>query len=69
MVIVLVKVLILAGDAVEAQELFYPYYRLREEGYDVEVAAPSKKTLYTVVHTLSLGLKHTRRSQATDLVG
>ena len=26
MVIVLVRVLIVAGDAVEAQELFYPYY-------------------------------------------
>jgi protease I len=57
LVIVLVRVLIVAGDAVEAQELFYPYYRLREEGYDVEVAAPSKKTLYTVVHDFEPGIE------------
>jgi protease I len=37
------KVLIIAGDGVEAQEIFYPYYRLKEAGYEVDVAAPSKK--------------------------
>ncbi len=49
------KVLIVAGDAVEAQELFYPYYRLKEEGFDVKVAAPSKKELFTVVHDFEPG--------------
>ena len=49
------KVLIVAGDAVEAQELFYPYWRLKEEGLDVHVAAPSKKTLMTVVHDFEPG--------------
>ncbi|HWO75154.1 MAG TPA: DJ-1/PfpI family protein [Bacillus sp. (in: firmicutes)] len=44
------KVLILAGDAVEALEVFYPYYRLLEEGYEVTIAAPQKKKLQTVVH-------------------
>ena len=44
------RVLILAGDAVEALELFYPYYRLREEGFEVHVAGPKKDVLYTVVH-------------------
>jgi protease I len=44
------KVLIVAGDAVEAQEIFYPFWRLKEEGIDVVVAALSKKTLFTVVH-------------------
>ncbi|WP_206885401.1 MULTISPECIES: DJ-1/PfpI family protein [Alicyclobacillus] len=44
------KVLILAGDAVEALEIYYPYYRLLEEGIDAVIAAPSKKTLNTVVH-------------------
>jgi len=39
-----------AGDAVEAQEIFYPFWRLKEEGIDVVVAALSKKTLFTVVH-------------------
>jgi len=33
------KVLIVAGDAVEALEIFYPYYRLKEEGFEVHVAS------------------------------
>lgn len=49
------KVLIVAGDGVEAQELFYPYWRLKEEGFDVHVAAPTKKTLMTVVHDFEPG--------------
>jgi deglycase len=44
------KVLILAGDAAESLEVMYPYQRLKEEGYDVHVAAPSKKKLQFVVH-------------------
>lgn len=49
------KVLIVAGDAVEAQEIFYPYWRLKEEGIEVHVAAPSKKVLMTVVHDFEPG--------------
>ncbi|MFB6490097.1 MAG: DJ-1/PfpI family protein [Thermoproteus sp. AZ2] len=49
------KILIVAGDAVEAQEIFYPYYRLKEEGWDVDVAAPTKKPLRTVVHDFEQG--------------
>ena len=41
----------------EAQEIFYPYYRLKEEGYDVKVAAPSKKSLFTVVHDFEPGIE------------
>lgn len=37
------KVLIITGDAVEALEVYYPYYRLLEEGHDVTIAAPKKK--------------------------
>lgn len=44
------KVLILAGDAVEALEVYYPYYRLLEEGYEVTLAGPSKKKIQTVIH-------------------
>ena len=50
------KVLIIAGDGVEAQEIFYPYYRLKEEGFEVHVAAPTKKDfLFTVVHDFEPG--------------
>jgi len=44
------KILILTGDAAESLEVMYPYQRLLEEGYDVEIAGPSKKKLSFVVH-------------------
>jgi len=44
------KILILTGDAAESLEVMYPYQRLREEGYDVRIAAPTKKKLHFVVH-------------------
>lgn len=37
-------------DAAESLEVLYPYQRLLEEGYEVHVAAPSKKKLQFVVH-------------------
>ncbi|MCC2280124.1 DJ-1/PfpI family protein [Streptomyces sp. ET3-23] len=49
------KVLILTGDAAEDLEVFYPYQRLREEGYDVDIAAPAVKTLQFVVHDFTPG--------------
>ncbi|WP_026974107.1 DJ-1/PfpI family protein [Alicyclobacillus contaminans] len=44
------RVLILTGDAVEALEVFYPYYRLLEAEVEAVIAAPSVKKLNTVVH-------------------
>ncbi|MBV9167958.1 MAG: DJ-1/PfpI family protein [Solirubrobacterales bacterium] len=44
------KVLMLTGDAAESLEVMYPYQRLLEEGYEVDIAAPSKKKLQFVVH-------------------
>ncbi|WP_354638848.1 DJ-1/PfpI family protein [Kitasatospora camelliae] len=44
------KILIVTGDAAESLEVLYPYQRLREEGYEVHVAAPTRKTLQFVVH-------------------
>ena len=44
------KILMLAGDAAESLEVLYPYQRLLEEGYEVDLAAPSKKKLQFVVH-------------------
>jgi protease I len=34
------RVLILTANGVEDCELFYPYYRFKEEGFDVDVATP-----------------------------
>lgn len=49
------KILILAGDAAESLEVLYPYQRLREEGYEVHIAAPSVKKLRFVVHDFEEG--------------
>src|SRR5215831_2628970 len=49
------KVLILTGDMAESLEVMYPYQRLREEGYDVRIAAPTKKKLQFVVHDFEPG--------------
>jgi deglycase len=44
------KVLILTDDAAESLEVMYPYQRLLEEGYEVEISVPSKKKLQFIVH-------------------
>ncbi|WEG14366.1 DJ-1/PfpI family protein [Pullulanibacillus sp. KACC 23026] len=44
------KVLIVTGDAVEALEVYYPYYRLLEAGVEAVIASPTKKKLQTVIH-------------------
>jgi protease I len=44
------KILIITGDAAESLEVMYPYQRLLEEGYQVDIAAPSVKQLQFVVH-------------------
>lgn len=49
------KVLILTGDAAESLEVMYPYQRLKEEGYEVHIAAPTKKKLHFVVHDFEPG--------------
>jgi protease I len=50
------KVLILTGDAAEALEVIYPHQRLREEGYEVEIASLSKKLMQLVVHEFVPGI-------------
>lgn len=49
------KVLVVTGDGCESLEVMYPYQRLLEEGYQVDIAAPSKKTLHSVVHDFEPG--------------
>lgn len=44
------SILIVTGDAAEVLEVYYPYYRVLEEGYEAVIAAPVKKVLHTVVH-------------------
>ncbi len=49
------KILLVTGDAAESLEVLYPYQRLREEGYEVHIAAPSRKKLRFVVHDFEDG--------------
>ncbi|GAA2374610.1 DJ-1/PfpI family protein [Streptomyces cuspidosporus] len=49
------KILLVTGDAAESLEVLYPLQRLREEGYEVHVAAPARKTLRFVVHDFEEG--------------
>ncbi|MGC4376581.1 DJ-1/PfpI family protein [Fictibacillus sp. Mic-4] len=51
------KVLIVTGDAVEALEVFYPYYRCLEEGFEVTIASPTVKKLQTVSHDFVEGME------------
>ena len=39
------KALIIAGKQVQDHEYVYPYYRLQEEGYEVDVAVRGKETV------------------------
>ena len=49
------RVLIATGDCAEALEVFYPLHRLREERWEVQIAAPSVKRLQLVVHDFEAG--------------
>jgi protease I len=54
------KIAILTGDNTEDLEFFYPYYRLTEEGYTVDVITP-EGTSFEAKH--GLGLKKTKALQ------
>ena len=44
------KVLLVIGDASEVLDTFYPLHRIREEDFEVVVAAPEKRTYHLVQH-------------------
>ena len=46
------KILMPLGDATEALDTFYPFFRLPEEGYEVVVAAPEARLYHTVLHEI-----------------
>lgn len=43
-------VLIPIGDATEAMDTFYPFFRVAEEGYRAVVAGPEARLYHTVLH-------------------
>jgi protease I len=40
------------GDATEALDTFYPYFRLLEAGYEVVVSGPEARLYHTVLHEI-----------------
>jgi protease I len=51
----MVKILMVTGDAGEAQEIYYAKFRLEEEGWEVQIAAPEKRVFHSVVHDFEPG--------------
>ena len=48
----MVKVLMPLGDATEALDTLYPFFRLKEAGYEVVVAGPEARLYHTVLHEI-----------------
>jgi protease I len=44
------KVLVLCGDAAEELDAMYPVFRLKEAGYEVHVAALTRRDIQLVIH-------------------
>jgi deglycase len=46
------RILMPIGDATEALDTFYAYYRLPEDGFEVVVAGPEARLYHTVLHEI-----------------
>lgn len=46
------RILMPLGDATEALDTFYPFFRLAEAGYEVVVAGPEARLYHTVLHEI-----------------
>jgi protease I len=46
------KIFLPIGDATEALDTFYPYFRLQEDGYEPVVAGPEARLYHTVLHEI-----------------
>jgi protease I len=46
------KVLMPLGDATEAMDTFYPFFRIAEDGFKVVVAGPEARLYHTVLHEI-----------------
>jgi protease I len=44
------KILLIIGDAAEVLDTMYPLFRLKEAGYQVDVAGPEKRAYHLVQH-------------------
>lgn len=51
----MIRILILTGDAGEAQEIFYAKHRLEEEGWTAHITTLEKRVFHSVVHDFEPG--------------
>ncbi len=61
------KVLIVIGDAAEALDTMYPFFRVREDGYQAVVAGPEKRVYHLVMHEIPPGWDVTREGPSYHL--
>ncbi len=61
------KILIPIGDAAEAMDTLYPYFRVREDGYQAVVAGPERRVYPLVMHEIPPGWDITRESASYHL--
>ncbi|MBL8239251.1 MAG: DJ-1/PfpI family protein [Bryobacterales bacterium] len=61
------KVLIVIGDAAEAMDTLYPFFRLKEAGYEVVVAGPEARLYHLVMHEIPPGWDITREGPSYHL--
>ena len=61
------KILIPIGDAAEAMDTLYPFFRVREDGYQAVVAGPEQRVYPLVMHEIPPGWDITRESPSYHL--
>jgi protease I len=61
------KILIPIGDAAEAMDTLYPYYRVRENGFAAVVAGPAARIYPLVMHEVPPGWDITREQPSYHL--
>ena len=54
------KVLMPVGDAVEAVDTLYPFYRVQEDGFEMVVTGPEARVYAMVMHEIPPGWDITR---------
>ena len=61
------KILIPIGDAAEAMDTLYPYFRVQEDGYEAVVAGPEARVYHLVMHEIPPGWDITREGPSYHL--
>ncbi len=60
------KALIITGKLVQDHEFIYPYYRLQEDGFEVDVATPGKETVQGQIGAKIVPTKDTNEVRVQD---